>query len=202
VTSARPAVFLDRDGTINVRPPEHDYVRDARDFRLLPGAVEGMVTLARAGYPLVVVSNQRGVSRGLVERETLTAIEAHVQRALAPYGVAVESFRYCVHDIDEGCDCRKPRPGMLHSAARDLGLDLGRSWMIGDSESDIEAGRAAGCRTILLTDGADGEGTTARSLLEAARLVGERPKSQTLDPGSASGTRPGPAGINRLGWRR
>lgn len=167
----RPAVFLDRDGTINVRPPEHDYIRDSRDFEWLPGALEGMLKLARAGLPLVVVSNQRGISRGLIAPSTLHEIEARIQGSLADHGERVVAFRYCPHGLDDGCDCRKPRPGLLCSAASELGLDLHRSWMIGDSEADVEAGAAAGCRTIRLAAETDRDERTAASLLEAAEIV-------------------------------
>jgi D-glycero-D-manno-heptose 1,7-bisphosphate phosphatase len=167
----RPAVFLDRDGTINVRPPEHDYVRDPAQFRWLPGALQGMVALAEAGLPLIVGSNQRGVSRGLVSYETLEAIERGIQTALGEHGTAVEAFRYCPHAIEEHCDCRKPNPGLLVAAARDLQLDLPSSWMIGDSEDDVSAGRAAGCRTIRIADEPVPGERTAGSLSEAAAIV-------------------------------
>ncbi len=167
----RPAVFLDRDGTINVRPPEHDYVRDPAQFEWLPGALEGMVALAVAGLPLVVVSNQRGVSRGLVSYETLEAIEHRIQAALAEHGAAVEAFRYCPHGLEDRCDCRKPNPGLLVSAARDLELDLPSSWMIGDSEDDVAAGRAAGCHTIHLTDQPAPGQRAAGTLPEAVAIV-------------------------------
>jgi len=171
VTLARPAAFLDRDGTINVRAPAHDYVRSADQFEWLPGAIEGMVRLGEAGWPLIVVSNQRGVSRGLLTEATLREIETRIQAALADRGCRVEAFRYCLHGIEEACECRKPRPGLLLAAAREMDLDLARSWMIGDSDDDVAAGRAAGCRTIRLgarpTDGA----IVAGSLLEAAELV-------------------------------
>jgi D-glycero-D-manno-heptose 1,7-bisphosphate phosphatase len=167
----RPGVFLDRDGTINVRPREHDYIRNSRDFEWLPGALEGMLKLTRAGLPLVVVSNQRGISRGLVSYATLHEIEARIQEALAPHGEKVVAFRYCPHGLDEGCDCRKPRPGLLRSAADDLQLDLQRSWMIGDSDADVEAGEAAGCQTIRLGADPHIHERTAASLLEAAEIV-------------------------------
>jgi len=130
-----------------------------------------MVRLAKTSRPLVVVSNQRGVSRGLVSPSTLLAIETRIQEALAVHGCRVEAFRYCLHDIIDGCECRKPRPGLLLSAARDLHLDLVHSWMIGDSEADVEAGRSAGCRTILLTMETSGPEHTIRSLAEAADVV-------------------------------
>jgi D-glycero-D-manno-heptose 1,7-bisphosphate phosphatase len=167
----RPAVFLDRDGTINVRPPEHEYLTDPSEFRWLPGALDGMLKLAQAGLPLIVVSNQRGVARGLVTERTLSQVEAVIQAALGPYGHRVEAFRYCPHDLAAGCECRKPKPGLLRAAARDLDLDLEHSWMIGDTEADIEAGRAAGCRTIRLAPAPVSGTATAASLLEAAALV-------------------------------
>jgi D-glycero-D-manno-heptose 1,7-bisphosphate phosphatase len=130
-----------------------------------------MVKLAGAGLPLVVVSNQRGISRGLVSDETLREIEFEIQTALGAYGHRVSAFRYCPHGLDEQCDCRKPRPGLLRDAAEDLRLDLSRSWMIGDSDADVQAGQTAGCRTILLTGESGSHELTARSLLEAADIV-------------------------------
>lgn len=147
---SRGAVFLDRDGTLNVRPAEHAYLTSSADFAWLPGAQAGTVRLAKAGYVLAVVSNQRGIARGLVDPDVLSEVERLMQRDLARQGCAITAFRYCPHDEDAGCDCRKPRPGMLVALARDLDLDLGRSWMIGDSASDVLAGEAAGCRTALV----------------------------------------------------
>jgi D-glycero-D-manno-heptose 1,7-bisphosphate phosphatase len=147
----RPAVFLDRDGTINVPTAPHQYITRAEDFKLLPGAVEGLVDLARHGFPLVVVSNQRGVDRGIVPVETLAEIESALQERLREHGCAIAAFYYCLHGLQDRCDCRKPRPGLLLTAAGELGLDLGRSWMIGDSPSDVEAAHAAGAKAIFLT---------------------------------------------------
>lgn len=145
--SGRRAAFLDRDGVLNERPAEHDYVRTADGLVLLPGAPEAVRRFSEAGYVVVVVSNQRGIARGLVTWETLRAIEDAIRRASG----AEISFYYCPHDVDEQCDCRKPQPGLLLRAARELDLDLARSVMVGDAETDIEAGRAAGTRTILLS---------------------------------------------------
>jgi D-glycero-D-manno-heptose 1,7-bisphosphate phosphatase len=161
----RPAAFLDRDGTINARPPEHEYVTRIEEFQLLPGAIEGLARLANCGFTLVVVSNQRGIARGLVSEELLRATEDAIQGGLQPQGASIAGFYYCPHELDENCDCRKPKPGLLLTAASELDLDLGSSWMIGDSDTDIEAGRAAGCRTVLL-----GEGSSAEATLEAASL--------------------------------
>lgn len=165
----RRAAFLDRDGVLNVRPPEHEYVTDLAALRLVSGAAEAVRLLRRYGYVPVVVSNQRGVSRGLVSDEVLRAIEGEIRDA----AIDVERFYYCPHDLDDKCLCRKPEPGLLLDAARDLDLELGESVMIGDSESDIVAGRRAGCQTILLgqADTTTEADARASDLLEAAHLV-------------------------------
>jgi D-glycero-D-manno-heptose 1,7-bisphosphate phosphatase len=168
---SRRAVFLDRDGTLNVRPPEHDYVTSPDDFAWIPGAVEGVATLARSGYVLTVVSNQRGVGRGLVSREVLGEIERRMQRDLAAEGCSIERFRYCFHTDEEGCDCRKPRPGMILGLSEELDLDLGSSWVIGDAPSDVAAGRAAGCLTALVGGGTAEADLVAPSLRAASEVI-------------------------------
>jgi histidinol-phosphate phosphatase family protein len=122
---------------------------------------------------LAVASNQRGLARGLVSEATLTAIEAEIQRALAPHDVAIAAFRYCPHELDAGCDCRKPKPGMILELARVLQIDLASSWMIGDSRSDVEAGRAAGTRTALITASGQGDAdVSAPTLRDVAAAIG------------------------------
>ena len=122
---------------------------------------------------LAVVSNQRGIARGLVSEDTLTAIEAEIQGTLAPHGVAVAAFRYCRHELDAGCDCRKPKPGMILSLARELGIELASSWTIGDSRSDVEAGRAAGTSTALIAAAGHSDAdVTAPTLREVAAAIG------------------------------
>jgi D-glycero-D-manno-heptose 1,7-bisphosphate phosphatase len=168
----RRAVFLDRDGTLNVRPREHEYVTSDSEFVWLPGAREGLARLARAGFVLTVVSNQRGVARGIVTRAALAAIEQRIQCDLAACDCAVTAFRYCVHDGAE-CECRKPKPGLVLDLARELDLDLAASWMIGDTEDDVAAGAAAGCTTVLLGDRgvATCADALAASLLDASELI-------------------------------
>jgi D-glycero-D-manno-heptose 1,7-bisphosphate phosphatase len=174
---SRAAIFLDRDGTLNTRPAPHDYVRSAEDFEWMPGAAEGAARLAAAGFRLLVVSNQRGVARGLVELRTLSEIERIIQSGLAERGARIEAFRYCIHDLHAACDCRKPQPGLLRRLAAELELDLGRSWMVGDSPSDVGAGKAAGCATALIgePDCVPRSGTApdlvAPSLLAASELI-------------------------------
>lgn len=172
----RPAAFLDRDGTLNVRPPEHQYVRSLDEFIWLPGAREGAALLARTGYKLVVVSNQRGVARGLVTEAVLREIEQHIQQGLARYDCRIDAFRYCTHDLAAACSCRKPQPGLVIELTRELGLDVARSWLIGDSETDVAAGRAAGCRTALIARGPASARADIRvaSLLEAAQAISAR----------------------------
>jgi D-glycero-D-manno-heptose 1,7-bisphosphate phosphatase len=167
---SRPAAFIDRDGTINVRPPEHEYVTAVEEFAWLPGAADGLAQLAAAGFVLTVVSNQRGVARGLVSLGVLGEIERLIQCELAPRGFQISAFRYCIHDHGDGCDCRKPAPGMLLDLARGLDLDLERSWMIGDSEDDIRAGRAAGCHTAAVTPGVAAD-VRSGSLAQAADAI-------------------------------
>lgn len=144
-----PAIFLDRDGTLS-RPPAGRYLTSASDFQLLPGAAAGAATLARAGFALVIVSNQQGVALGVVTPAVLKRIAGLVQVALAEHGCHIEMFMYCLHSATADCACRKPRPGMLQEAARIGGFDLSASWMVGDRQTDVSAGAAAGCRTVLI----------------------------------------------------
>jgi D-glycero-D-manno-heptose 1,7-bisphosphate phosphatase len=164
-------VFLDRDGTLNVKPREHEYVMSEAEFVWLPGAAEGVARLARAGYVPTVVSNQRGVARGLVQPSVLRRIEQLIQTELARYGCSIAAFRYCVHDLEEACDCRKPKPGMILRVAGELDLDLAGSWAIGDSETDIQAGAAAGCRTARVADSDADADVVAPSLAEVSQLI-------------------------------
>ena len=144
------AILLDRDGTINV---DTGYVRDAASVTLEPGAAEGLRALADAGWPLVVLSNQSGVARGLMGLAEVEAVNARIAALLGEQGVTIAGWYMCPHGPDEGCDCRKPLPGLAHAAAAELGLDLTACWMIGDKKSDIRMGEAVGASTILLLSG-------------------------------------------------
>jgi D-glycero-D-manno-heptose 1,7-bisphosphate phosphatase len=145
----RPAVFLDRDGTVI---EDVGYPRDPDSVRLLPGAPQTLAALHDAGLALVVVSNQSGVGRGIIAPAQAEAVHARFVALLADAGVQIDAVRYCPHAPDEGCACRKPSPEMLLDAARELGIDRSRSTMIGDRASDLQAGRRAGTRTILLAN--------------------------------------------------
>ena len=153
----RRAVFLDKDGTIIENVP---YNVDPERIQLSPGAEEGLRQLHRAGYPLFVVSNQAGVARGYFPESALQGVEARLRELLTAFGVPLAGFTYCPHHPEgsvEGlavvCECRKPAPGMIVRTAAEHGIDLARSWMVGDILDDIQAGRRAGCRTILVDSG-------------------------------------------------
>lgn len=141
----RRALFLDRDGTLIV---DAHYPRDPAVVELLPGAAEALAEAVRAGWALVVVSNQSGVARGRITPAEAAAVQARVDELFAAAGVRFDAVRFCFHGPDDGCACRKPSPGMLEGAARELGLCLGASVMVGDKPSDVRAGRSAGCRTV------------------------------------------------------
>lgn len=163
-TGQRPAAFLDRDGVINV---DHGYVYRREDFEFVPGVLEGTRRLVELGYAPVVVTNQSGIGRGLYGEDDFHALTAWMADRFAAAGAPLAGVYFCPHHPDEAngayriaCDCRKPAPGMLLSAAADLGLDLGRSVLFGDRASDLLAAQAAGVpRRILLAT--DGHGTPA-----------------------------------------
>jgi D-glycero-D-manno-heptose 1,7-bisphosphate phosphatase len=143
-------VFLDRDGVINERDPS-GYVVDPSKFRFRSDSLPALQMLADR-LPLVVVTNQRCVSLGLLARDTLHAVMRVMSDGMERAGAPVTAWYACPHDTSDSCGCRKPLPGMLRSAAADLQLDLARCYLIGDRESDVAAGEAAGCRLSLQID--------------------------------------------------
>ena len=145
-----PVVFLDRDGVINRGRP--GYVRTPDHFEFLPGAVEAMGNLRKVRYRLAIVSNQDAVGWKLVPERQLRRIHEKMVDDLAAGGVQIEEIYVCPHHVLSDCPCRKPRPGLLLAAARDLNVNPRESWMIGDKVSDVEAGRAIGTRTIFVGD--------------------------------------------------
>ncbi len=195
------AVFLDRDGTLIEDP---GYLGDPSGVRLLGGADVALKAFAKAGYRLIVVTNQSGIARGLFSEETLGTIHAELQRQLDERGVRLDAIYYCPHHPEAKleayrrvCDERKPEPGMLLRAAAEMDLDLAASWMIGDSARDIEAGRRAGCRTIFVRPMTEanipGRNTIqadydVHNLVQAARVI--------LHAGQPAGVQPAPASDN------
>jgi len=169
------AVFLDRDGVINRKAAEGKYVTRWEDFHFLPGVAEAISMLHRAGWSVIVISNQRCVAKGLLTIAELETIHRKMLEELAKAGAKLDGIYYCPHDKEPPCVCRKPSPGMLLTAAQEHHIDLTSSWMVGDSQSDLEAGKGAGCRTVqIIADAAaESESTDyfARSLLEASGRV-------------------------------
>jgi len=153
------AVFFDRDGVINRKAPEGEYITSWEQVEFLPGVGQALRKLKQAGFLLIIVTNQSAVSRNELAVDTLESIHRRMIQRLSQEGVAVDGVYYCPHDRNGKCGCRKPHPKMLLQAAREHGIDLLRSWMVGDAATDIEAGIAAGCRTIWLRP-ADFDGGT------------------------------------------
>ena len=145
------AVFLDRDGVINVN--RSDYVRSWEDFVFLPGSIEAVGRLCRAHLPVFIVTNQSIIGRKLVSKETVEDINRRMLDAMAAAAVCIQKVYYCPHTPSEDCSCRKPKPGMLWQAAREFDIDLSKCVLVGDAASDIEAGGSVGCRTILVRSG-------------------------------------------------
>lgn len=178
------AVFLDKDGTLIEDVP---YNVDPERIQLTRGAVEGLQLLHAAGYELIVITNQSGVARGYFPESALVEVEERLRQLLAEVGVPRLGFYYCPHHPDGvvqelaiACACRKPEPGLLLCAAADHDIDLAQSWFIGDILNDVEAGRSAGCRTILIDNGNETEWQlspqrtphyTVADLAEAAQVI-------------------------------
>lgn len=171
--NGRRAVFFDRDNTLLHDP---GYLKDPAHVRLIDGAAEVTARLRRAGYAVVVVTNQSGVARGLMAESDVAAVNARMQDLLIAGGGGLDGVYFCPYldgpdavreEFRRDSELRKPRPGMLEVAARELGLDLSRSWMVGDSSRDIEAGRAAGCSTVFVGPG----GQAARADAVAPNLT-------------------------------
>ena len=145
-------VFLDRDGTINVKPPEGEYVTSPAGLVLLPGAAKAVARLNAAGIRTVLVTNQSWLSRRSGDAERYAAIHARLTELLAAEGARLDAAYHCPH-APATCDCRKPHPGLLRRAARELGIELDQSVIIGDRDTDLKAGRAAGTSAILVRTG-------------------------------------------------
>lgn len=173
------AVFLDRDGTVNQYV---GFLRDIDDFALLPGVAEAIKEINASGYLAIVVTNQPVIARGEVSLEELEAIHNKMETLLGQEGAYMDAVYFCPHHPHKGyagerpeykvdCACRKPKPGMLLQAAADFNIDLSQSWMIGDGENDVKAGKAAGCKTALIGSGDYGQDVTAKNLLEGIQKI-------------------------------
>lgn len=170
----RPAVFLDRDGVIVVpefRDRRSFAPRRLQDFRFYPEAAASLQRLKRAGFLLAVITNQPDVGNGLIPRSEMDAMHETMTRELP-----VDAIKACLHGQADHCDCRKPKPGMILEAAMELGINLEKSFMVGDRSSDVEAGRAAGCKTVFIDLGYAEPAPSApdhvvRSIVEAVDVI-------------------------------
>ena len=171
----KSAVFVDRDDTLIA---DVGYCKDPDRVQLLPGVVEGLQRLSRAGMAIIVVTNQSGLGRGVFTEDDLSAVHARLRSELEASGVGLRAIYYCPHLPEDNCSCRKPRPGLLLKAASEMDLNLKTCFMIGDRELDLLAGRAAGTRTILVSkevqERADVERIAdfvVKNLVEAASVI-------------------------------
>jgi D-glycero-D-manno-heptose 1,7-bisphosphate phosphatase len=169
------AVFLDRDGVINRKAPEGLYITRWEEMEFLPGVPEAISLLGQAGFCVLTVSNQRCVAKGLLTIDELESMHVRMCEELAAAGAVIKGVYYCPHEEQPACACRKPAPGMILRAALEHSIDLPGSWMAGDSDSDIEAGRSAGCRTARILRPNEFAGVAAevcaQSLLDATRQI-------------------------------
>jgi histidinol-phosphate phosphatase family protein len=178
-----PAIFVDRDDTLMV---DVKYCDDPDRVQLMPGAAEGIKSLRNAGYKIVVITNQSGVGRGYFSLETLHRVNERLRSDLRKVGADYDALYYCPHTPEDGCDCRKPKPGLFLKAAQELAIDLASSFAIGDRDLDIEAGRAAGTKTVLVLNAHSRERVdsfvepdlVASDLLQAAGLIRSQTRSR------------------------
>jgi D-glycero-D-manno-heptose 1,7-bisphosphate phosphatase len=172
-----PAVFLDRDGVIIL---EKNFQCDPQTIEFIPGSIDALVKLD--GFLLVVVSNQSGIARGYFAQDDVIKFHQALDSKLKHDGVSISAWYFCPHGPDDGCSCRKPRPGMILRAAQELPIDLDQSWIIGDKSSDIATGNAAGLKTIRVRTGYAGKEPgakkvrpdyTADNLLAAVKIIND-----------------------------
>lgn len=161
----KKAVFLDRDGVINI---DKNYVHKIEDFEFCDGVFEALRHFQKLGYLLIIVTNQSGIGRGYYAEQDFQILSDWMQKELLHVGVKIDAIYHCPHTPDANCTCRKPKSGMLEEAIKDFNIDVNQSWMIGDKPSDIEAAQNAGiCRTILLGK------TSVNFILDTINLIKE-----------------------------
>jgi D-glycero-D-manno-heptose 1,7-bisphosphate phosphatase len=159
----KPAVFLDRDGTLNI---DKGYVHRVEDWEWIPGAIDAIVALKKAGFLVIVITNQAGIARGYYDETDMNNLHTMINKELKVHGATIDGFYHCPHHPEFGmvreCECRKPMPGLIDQAKQDFGIDMVRSWLVGDKASDTQAGMAAGIKSILVETG---YGSAERALL-------------------------------------
>jgi histidinol-phosphate phosphatase family protein len=168
--SSSKAVFLDRDGVLTRE--RSDYVKTPDELEVLPGIGPPLRDLRKIGFRLVIVTNQSVVDRGLATHEEMGRIHEKLQSELKRMGCSIDAIYYCPHLPGAGCSCRKPEPGLILRAAKDLGIDIASSWMIGDKEIDLEAAKRAGCRGVRVETNQGGLRQAALSIIRAEEKAG------------------------------
>jgi len=143
------AVFIDRDGTINVN---YGYISDPDDFKMYPGVAKGIKLLNEKGFKIIVITNQSGIARGYFSKGVLENIHEKMKKELSNKGANVDAIYYCPHHPDEHCNCRKPNPGLLEKAVKEFDIDTEKSFIIGDRMLDVEVGYKIGCKTVLVPE--------------------------------------------------
>lgn len=144
--SKKKAVFLDRDGVINKN--KINYVKSIDELEIFPNIEKSIHKLKTHGFHVIVITNQSVINRNIISNERLNEIHLHIQQYLEKFDTSIDHFYFCPHRPDENCICRKPKPGLLLNAIKDFNIDPKSSWMLGDNDSDIQAGLDAGCNTI------------------------------------------------------
>jgi D-glycero-D-manno-heptose 1,7-bisphosphate phosphatase len=167
-------VLLDRDGTLIV---EKDYLSDPREVELIPGAGAALQQLQQANWGICLVTNQSGIARGYFDAQRLAEVHDRLAQLLADFGVRLDGIYVCPHGPDDGCDCRKPRPGLVEQARAVHGFDPRESWVVGDKEADVSLARAVGARSILVRTG---YGKTHEAATEADFVVDNLPEAAAL----------------------
>ena len=145
MSRVKKAIFLDRDGVINRKAADKDFVKNSDELFYLPKVKQIIGGFKKKGYLVIIISNQSGINRGTIKTENLEKINAKLRKDFG-----IDGIYYCPHLPDENCACRKPKTGLIERAVRDFGIDVKSSWLIGDNDFDIAAGRAAGCKTIMV----------------------------------------------------
>lgn len=168
------AVFLDRDGTINLNEPH--YVHRIEDFKFLPGAIQALKNLSKLDKKIVITTNQSGIGLGYFKEKDLIKLNSWLIETLKSKGARIDGIYYCPHKPDENCSCRSPKPGLLIKAAKEMGISLSKSWMVGDRERDVLAGKGANLKTIVLESQEFARPKTksgfyAKNLLEASKII-------------------------------
>lgn len=144
------AIFLDRDGVLNKK--RNDYVKSIDELEIFPNIGREISKIKNQGFLIIVVTNQSVINRGIITKEKLFEIHSKIQDILIKDKTSIDKFYFCPHRPDENCKCRKPNPGLILQAINEFSIDVSKSWMVGDSKTDIEAGRKAGCKTIFLDE--------------------------------------------------